>query len=673
MKKTLFSIASFLFALGAAQAQWLAEPAEDFNEAAPKSAQIKASLPSESSTAIWSEDFANGIPSSWSQNGSPALVQWEYRGPNTNPSNAVGSRGCFAGPLQNGNLGSPLVSPTDSNGFIIFDSDWYHSDGDRSTNGQGVAPAPHTGRLTTSSIDLSAHPAVELSFYTYLRRFQAAFRIAFSRDGGITFPDTLEIYPVSDLAVNQSSGTGDFVRVNVSNIIGGESNAAMSFIFDGTLSTSSGNAGRYFWMLDDIAISPLPNRVLQFTSAIAPGTSGMAPAMDIIYQGGGRPKYLHLSPSQPQSIAFDANILNYGAETQSNVRLEVTVEDAASNTVVATLSSPAVASLSTLDTGYYTTLTTPSWTPRQPGEYRLIYRAISDSISSATTTAVDSFPLFVGDRMGLDDGIANNYFGTNTGTNGMNAIGVRFDLAAEDSTSAGVGTGKVYLQGVDIEMSALTDSTADVEFVIFDTTGFSFGSSGGFPASSLPLYNKIVPLNSSLIGGLVNFSFEDNNNQALALDPGSYYLVMIFYPNANDGVVRIANSTNWGQPSLASIFQNFNGAWFNGFSNSVTYVAPHMRLVLAGAPNISLAEEDLLDFQVYPNPTSGRGSIDFGEGGAYQLQLTDLKGQVLWGDSQTINAGEQWRFDFGQVPKGLYLLHLDGPRGRRSVKLSLRP
>ena len=90
--------------------------------------------PKKSAITIWSEDFANGIPNTWVNQGfdqdlatggltpNPLCV-WEYRGPNTTPDNTTGSRGQFAG------SGPTISSPTQSNGFIIFDSDYLDSDG----------------------------------------------------------------------------------------------------------------------------------------------------------------------------------------------------------------------------------------------------------------------------------------------------------------------------------------------------------------------------------------------------------------------------------------------------------------------------------------------------------------------------------------------------------------
>ena len=42
---------------------------------------------------IWSEDFANGIPTTWEN----STVPWVYRGNSTSPSNQVGGQGAYSG------------------------------------------------------------------------------------------------------------------------------------------------------------------------------------------------------------------------------------------------------------------------------------------------------------------------------------------------------------------------------------------------------------------------------------------------------------------------------------------------------------------------------------------------------------------------------------------------
>lgn len=662
MKKPLL----LLFSLGvftSAQAQVLpvAEPSEGYQELEPQNGPFYHRPESSSQTLIWSEDFSNGIPTTWSQSGTPALALWEYRGPNTAPPDSVGSRGCWAGPNQSGNLGAPINSPTRSNGFVIFDSDYLHSNGDRATNGQGTVPAPHVGRLRTDTIDLTNYAGAELGFYMYARRFQAAWYVAVSTDGGLTFPDTVEVFPTSELAVNRSTDQNAYYRANLSNIVANEPHVVLEFIFDGSVSNSNGS-GRYYWMIDDIELVTPPENLLLFTPATAPGTSGVAPAQDILFDGDGSyPKYMHLRGNEIVPISFDANIYNYGTQTQTNVGLAVEIVDVATGNVVNTVYSPTIASLSSFDTAYYTTLTTTAWTPQSAGEYEIVYKAISDSISIGTTATADTFSLAVGDEYSVDDGVASNYFGTNTGTNGMIAIGVLYHLNNQDNN------GTAYLQGVEMQMSCLTDSTADMEIAIYDSAGFVFNT--GFPNNAVAVHRQVYSFDGSIPCNLVNFSFEDANGNDLQIPAGTYYVIANLFPNATNGVIRFANSANWNQPSYASVFQNQTGSWFSGFSNSTTFEAPHMRLI-RGYPN-SLAENALDDFKVYPNPSNGDFYIEVLEGGSYQLELRNLAGQLMIQQDLDLNAGEKANIELG-LPEGIYMLeliHEDGARGTRKVTI----
>ena len=85
-----------------------------------------------SATPFWSEDFANGIPATWTNSTAP----WVYRGPSTNPGVTVGSQGAYSG-ISSGNS-SPIASSTASNGFIIFDSDYYDNNGVPGNMGSGL-------------------------------------------------------------------------------------------------------------------------------------------------------------------------------------------------------------------------------------------------------------------------------------------------------------------------------------------------------------------------------------------------------------------------------------------------------------------------------------------------------------------------------------------------------
>ena len=108
MKKTLLlalcAMPGFIFA----QEKWETSP----------------TLRADRDITIWSEDFQNGIPSDWSNTESGNIASWEYRGPSTTPDLTIGSRGSCTINF----IGEAIQSTTSSNGFIIFDSNYWDND-----------------------------------------------------------------------------------------------------------------------------------------------------------------------------------------------------------------------------------------------------------------------------------------------------------------------------------------------------------------------------------------------------------------------------------------------------------------------------------------------------------------------------------------------------------------
>ncbi|MFM8513717.1 MAG: hypothetical protein ACKOBI_08265, partial [Bacteroidota bacterium] len=113
---------------------------------------------------IWSENFgSNPNTNGWMNYGFRGINTgstpdtmgiWEYRGLSTLPASGTGSRGAYAAGTQ------AIQSPTRTNGFMIFDSDWLDNNG--SPTGTGIWASPHRGMLVTPAIDLSAYDFVNL-------------------------------------------------------------------------------------------------------------------------------------------------------------------------------------------------------------------------------------------------------------------------------------------------------------------------------------------------------------------------------------------------------------------------------------------------------------------------------------------------------------------------------
>ena len=222
----------------------------------------------------WSEDFNQGIPSAWQNNGftnfgmndpTQGLFQsalsspWEYRGVATNPDINTGSRGAY------NTAGRNINSETFNNGFVIFDSDYLYTNG---VYGSGTNGGIHQANLITENIDLSNANYIDLVFTQFYRRFGGVNRedpygSGFQTDSTATFVDfsinngpwfgNIEIN--NFIGLNYASSSNNKVHLPIGNYVGGNSNVRIRFRFEG---------GYYFWMLDDISIQNTPDERISF-------------------------------------------------------------------------------------------------------------------------------------------------------------------------------------------------------------------------------------------------------------------------------------------------------------------------------------------------------------------------------------------------------------------------
>ena len=173
-----------------------------------------------SAAPIWEEDFANGIPASWTNSTAP----WVYRGPGTTPNQNTGTQGAY------GTSTTVIASATQSNGFIIFDSDYYDNNGIQGNFGNGLHPIPHNGELMTEMIDLTGYTDVTLLAHSYFRTFQGQAFVAFYVNG--TYDSQVEVH--TDLNVNDATSTDAMALVRLPLSVCNQANVQMVFLFDGT-------------------------------------------------------------------------------------------------------------------------------------------------------------------------------------------------------------------------------------------------------------------------------------------------------------------------------------------------------------------------------------------------------------------------------------------------------
>lgn len=612
--------------------------------------------PKKSALTIWSEDFANGIPSNWVNQGydqDPAtggltpnpLCVWEYRGPNTTPDNTTGSRGQYAG------SGPTISSPTQSNGFIIFDSDYLDSDGISGNRGGGNSPTPHVGTLSTDTIDLTGYPYVQVVLVSRARKFQSLHKLAVSNDGGLTFPDTVEFHP--NLAVNATNSAGEEVNADISNTAGNQSQVVLQLIYEG-----NANDGLYYWQVDDIEIRDIPANALQFTEW------NDAPANDVIYPSGS-PKYGNPQIGEVQPITFDSNILNFGVLDQTNVRLVVTVTDLNSGNVVATLQSPAKALLARGDTGTFVDFTTSSgWTPSAVGEYRVYFTIESDSIPSNGVSGIDSVDIDVNDfEHGGHFDTYNNDIGTEQS---RSALAQAYTFPNEWPN---VGSGEVWIDGVWVRFSSDSDPNGQVIVEVYDTAGFTYGSGGG-PAGN-PLTIKSLSLDTSIVGswGYVDLT---SNGSPLILPEGSGIYVVVSFIAVPPGIIQIGNDQTFLQSAPYIAMQRDDGTWFSRYSNSLSFSNLLIEVQLSPPQSIGELQKENNLFTVFPQPADGELNLEFLQGGSFEISLTSYRGVEVYRESVAVNAGEVITRNFEKLSKGVYLLRMSDGNNSSVKKIILK-
>lgn len=602
-------------------------------------------------TTYWSEDFGSGIPAGWTNQvldatgnvNTAAGAEWEYRGPSTTPDVSEGSRGGYA------SAGDPIVSTTAANGFVIFDSDFLDTDGTAGAFGTGVAPTPHTGVLTTDTIDLTAAAGnqIELLFTSYARKFTADFEITFSADGGLTWTDTVNVY--ENLGVNSSTANDSRVRYKLPASLAGSQYAMIRFLM-------GGSDAFYFWMMDDLSIEDLPSHIVNWT------VYNGAPAHDWISNGdGGEPKYGITTLKQVRPVGFDSNVHNYGAAAQTNCKLEVEVWNG--TTLLTTLSSNTVATLATGDTLTYNDLVTSTdFTASAEGTHTIVYKFSSDSINGVNYPYVtDTFTYYVTDSlMSQDFNVFSNSIGTDM--SGIQAVASKFQLENDER-----------LFSVDLRLSTVSQAGGFIEIEVYDTAGFDY--SAATPGTNLA-YGSYT-LTSGDPGTTINIPVADANNGIPYLTTGAYFIVARM-SNAN-GEVRIANDATFPQTGDNSLMYIGGAQWYSGFNNSTTLESPHIRAIFCPAASAAMCmqvgieeETALTGVSAYPNPTNGFVNVSFAEQGSYDMSIINMVGQTVISNSVKATAGSVERVDLTSLTPGVYFLNIKSGEKVGTYKLTVQ-
>ena len=672
MKKALLlSTALLLSGVAFAQKVQRAAPNERCVDDSPARSMSQSEVANyyQGETVIWSEDFASGIPTTWMNYGTAVGVadldaKWEYRGTTTTPSNAVGSRGAYAGPAGTGQL--PIQSTTAANGFVVFDSDFLDNAGIAGNFcGTGaLACAPHVANLETGVINLLGHPTVDLLFTQYYRRFAGAGGVQtvpatyldFSTDGGVTWSGNVTLN--AGIAVNSATTRNSAIAVSIGQYVGNQANVKIRFRFDGDY---------YFWQMDDIKIISTPKNRMTFTA----GSDG-SPAQDIVFGANQESARMgRMTLKQVRPIAFDANCFNSGQNAQTNVKLQMKIFNATTGAMVQTINSPIIASLASGDTATWNQLNTytTSWTPSAVGRYDFTYNLVSDSVSIASDTLGS---VIVSDSvMSLDYGNWNNSIGASTNTTqwGDGSQMTNMQELVNDEMLFGA---RVYL-------GSTSQAGAILELAVYDSSAFG-GNTSGWDANKLVAYGQQVLTASDITNGYAEYNFADTvtgRGVLLNFSNIGYYFNLTMYNNSGANTLLIRNDQTFGARSGTKyMYLAALSSWYSGYSNSKTFNNLWIHSINCPATNAancmttSLGENPLNQVVLAPNPASDFVNVNFGLlYGEHAVEVLDLSGKVV--RSTKVMADANVPIFVGDLQRGLYLVRIAKGGDVKTFKVSV--
>ena len=595
-------------------------------------------------------DTINGIPNgTWTTFGNDGVgvvdldAVWEYRGEDSIPDIAIGSRGAYAGTY------GPIDSPTAANGFFIFDSDFLDNAGVLGAFGSGLSPTPHESWLVSPTFSTVGAAFVSINFSTFFRRYKGDAYVLLSIDGGTTWGDSVTIMD-ANLGLNFASSPDSVIDIMV-NFIANQANVKIAFYFDGV--TSGG--GYYFVMIDDIKVVESPDHDM---------------VLDRVYYQGlidtGGSAYYTMIPAMfatSDTIQISGEVSNKGGLTQTGVKFNNVYTSPNGSTI---LSSPAtiVASGNSDSLIIGTTVVLDQGI----GDYSFAYSVSADSTDDIPAdNMLDTVFVSVTDSTYARDFGAdgNSWFGAGS-TFEIGPLFTIFDSAKVTSVSIGLGDSSLHNETFSIYIYAI-DAAGDFvlinsrEFITYD----SVNNAGAAVAYSVPemvlvpgtyivtyktYTDKIYFLKSSLKA----------DPQTVFVDPsasGSWYYTSaiplvrlnlssdLFICDLGVNVIRT------GATILEAMVSNGHGpfayVWSNGDTGIVTNNAPCSPLSdytvtvtdvnnckAVGISNICSIYEDklLLDFVLYPNPTNRYFRIE-GErliSEPFFIRVVDILGKEVW-------------------------------------------
>ena len=527
-------------------------------------------IPSKGVT-IFSEDFASGIPSTWTNTTVSGPVDWKYT--------TVGHTGSYPT--------AALQATTAANGWIIVDSD-----ADNFSGGSA-----EDSRLTSPVIDCSGFTNVKLEFQQMFRRWQQDITtVRITTDGGLNYTD----FVLNAAITQQGTENPDYVNIDISSAIAGDpTNVQFEFWWQG--------AWDYGWQIDDVSIKEIdPNDIIVKKAAFD---------ADI--------EYYQIPENHVQPQDFYAFVSNIGYLDQTNVQLNVNIDQGGTSVF-----SGSSNTIGTLTVGTEDSLAINSnFTPTSTGIYDVTFNAIQNEADDVIANNTVTLSYTVTDSIYAIDN--NNYGGQwwNQNTLGTGSdpyeLGALFEIVNDDKTQ----TVSVYI-----------GDSSDIG-VVFEMYIYEYDPSTG--TATFLNQTDSYSANANDLGNWVTLPWFGYSN----LNAGAYYLVSALHYGGSDRLF-IGYGTNTATSGATLSNDGGGGNWLNQPR------VPMIRLNVNNTLNVDeIVNKGLL---LSPNPVRDFVTIQSESLNIFDYTIYDLFGKTIVNGKG--NTKTPINVDF--IAKGAYLISI---------------
>jgi hypothetical protein len=585
MKKSLLSIALSSAIVGGVFGQ-LNQPKlfQGFTKEKPMiDAQFTAKVPGE---VVWENGL--NVQSDWTIGAADLQGQWQW---------------VTTTPAQLSQYIGAMASSTASNGFAAFNGVQFLLAG--SVNSQNAT------FTYNESLDFSDQSDLLFSFEQRYRAFNTDETwIEFSTDGGTSWSG----FQVNQAVVTNDPAVQNTVTVNVSSIVGGQSNVRFRFRWFNPSEDNNFGSG-YGWMVDDVKFTSLPDNDIT-TEALYFGTLGVP--------------YYVIPLQQVAPIDFSVTATNTGSNTQTGVRLQASVASASY-----TGTSAAVAIAPTM---FEELEVTNSFTPTAVGSYTVDFSIVNDSIDDdPTNNVMNSYQFTVGNHIYARDR------NTAQGSYGGQPIegGNLFDIFQNQT-----------LTGIDVRFGATMGSGDQIFGYLYEVN-----DDFEFIAETQELISA-----PSLANSFTTLVFSD----AIPLVAGKIYMVSVGSLSDEFSIATSGTSV----PQTTFIYGDLGSAGIDWYWAPSTVM---VRMNFDPTLNINNVEGGKIPFAMYPNPTNGSVTLDYNTLTTDEITISvlDITGKVVYTkvNNNGIVGGQSEVLNLSSLGAGAYYVTLSSTEGTTTMKL----